>query len=378
MLLMLGGIVLVSVGCGNLLLCSCIVSLLPFLVLSLIAMTLLVWPLILLFGLLGAFFTRRRIADIVRDVALVPSGWISVPPVVVIAEDVSLWPYSVDVLIKLVTFLSSLHWPSDGCDLGPGGISYVELLILYELQAGERFQFEKAVPRCKRVDRSISVSAVPFGPGIDIRRSCRLLGAMLRALCVLLGGLGRFLLCDIGANHSRLRHIGWVQSGHGLTSRPRETSDILFLDELLFLFGYPPGSGCALLRGILLLRYCTSRFAHKLPTWSLPDSGGVAMLVRFGHGDGLLVRSDPSSSDPGRISDRSGVLRLGRKSVRLRRKTAVHEVFRAQLGGSFSAACLEEIEAWGFICGEDDDAGRRQLHDHLDSGGPVHDRTGIG
>ena len=28
--------------------------------------------------------------------------------------------------------------------------------------------------------------------------------------------------------------------------------------------------------------------------------------------------------------------------------------------------------------GEDDDAGRRQLHDHLDYGGPVHDRTGIG
>ena len=56
--------------------------------------------------------------------------------------------------------------------LGPGGISCVELLILYELWAGERFQFEKAVPRCQRVDRPISVSAVPFGPGIDIRRSC--------------------------------------------------------------------------------------------------------------------------------------------------------------------------------------------------------------
>ena len=28
--------------------------------------------------------------------------------------------------------------------------------------------------------------------------------------------------------------------------------------------------------------------------------------------------------------------------------------------------------------GEDDDAGGRQLHDHLDFGGPVHDRTGIG
>ena len=32
----------------------------------------------------------------------------------------------------------------------------------------------------------------------------------------------------------------------------------------------------------------------------------------------------------------------------------------------------------GVSFGEDDDAGRRQLHDHLDSGGPVHDRTGIG
>ena len=154
----------------------------------------------------------------------------------------------------MVTFLSSLHWSSDGGDLLPGGISYVELLILYELWAGERFKFEKAVPRCERVDRRISVSAVPFGPGIDIRRSCLLLGDMLHALCIFPGCLGRFLPCNIGANHSRLRHIGWVQFGHGLTSRPRETSDVRF-SELLFLFGYNPGSGCALLRGTLPLRY---------------------------------------------------------------------------------------------------------------------------
>ena len=186
--------------------------------------------------------------------------------------------------------------------LGPGGVSHVELLILCELWAGERLQFEKAVPRCRRVDRPISVSAVPFGPGIDIWRSCKLLGAMLRALCALLGGLGRFLPCAIGANHSRLRHIGWVKSGHGLTSRPRETSDIRFLDELLFLFGYLPRSGGALLRGTLPLRYCTSRFAHKVPTWGLPFPGGVALLV-----GGMLVRSDPSSPDCGRIGDRSGV-----------------------------------------------------------------------
>ena len=49
-----------------------------------------------------------------------------------------------------------------------------------------------------------------------------------------------------------------------VTSRPRETSGNRFLDELLFLFGYPPGSGGALLCGTLPLRYCTSRFAHKV------------------------------------------------------------------------------------------------------------------
>ena len=53
------------------------------------------------------------------------SGWVGVPPSAVTAEDVCLWPYSVGILVKLVTFLGSLHWPSAGSDLGPGGISYV-------------------------------------------------------------------------------------------------------------------------------------------------------------------------------------------------------------------------------------------------------------
>ena len=37
------------------------------------------------------------------------------------------------------------------------------------------------------------MSAVPFGPGIDIWRSCRFLGAIFRALRLLPGGLSRFL-----------------------------------------------------------------------------------------------------------------------------------------------------------------------------------------
>ena len=61
-------------------------------------------------------------------------------------------------------------------------------------------------------------------------------GAMIRALSGLPGGLGRFLPCRIGANHCRLRSIGWKRCGHGLTSRPLEASDAGFLDDLLFSF----------------------------------------------------------------------------------------------------------------------------------------------
>ena len=114
-------------------------------------------------------------------------------------------------------------------DLGVGGVSHVELLILYELWAGERLSLEKAYPRYLRSGRQISVSAVPFSPGIDIWRSCRFIGAMMRSLCLLPGGLGRFVTCSIGANHCGLRHIGWEKCGHGLTSRPRESASEPFL-----------------------------------------------------------------------------------------------------------------------------------------------------
>ena len=154
---------------------------------------------------------------------------------------------------KWVAFLGTLHWPAGNADLGVGSISYVELLILYELWAGERLSLEKAFPRYLRPGRQISVSAVPFAPGIDIWRSCRFLGTLMRSLCLLPGGLARFVLCSIGANHCRLRHIGWEKFGHGLTSRPRESASEPFLNELLGLFRCPPGSGCALLAGTLLL-----------------------------------------------------------------------------------------------------------------------------
>ena len=148
-------------------------------------------------------------------------------------DDVGFWPYSVGLLVKFCSFLSSLHWPSTVDDLGVGGVSFVELLLLYERWAGERLVLEMSVPKSRRLHRPISVSAVPDGPSTDIWRSCRFLGAMIRALSGLPGGLGRFLPCRIGANHCRLRSIGWERCGHGLTSRPLEASDAGFLDDLL-------------------------------------------------------------------------------------------------------------------------------------------------
>ena len=75
--------------------------------------------------------------------------------------------------------------------------------------------------------RPISVSAVLFGPGIDIWRSCRLIGALVRSLCTLPGGLGRFVPCGIGANHCRLRHIGWRSVDMALLLRPGNTHGCL-------------------------------------------------------------------------------------------------------------------------------------------------------
>ena len=105
-------------------------------------------------------------------------GW----PVIHVEEaDVAVWPYSAGMLVKLCAFLSSFHWPAVVGDLGVSGISHVELLILYERWASERLVLEPAVPWARRGSRPISVSAVPAGPSIDIWRSCRFLGSMLRA-----------------------------------------------------------------------------------------------------------------------------------------------------------------------------------------------------
>ena len=217
----------------------------------------------------GSAPKKRRVA--VRDRAHLPGppdllvgAWVAVAATPITCRDIDeVWPYSVGMLVMWVAFLHSLHWPADGCSLGVGGVSYVELLILYEIWAGERLELEKAVPRYRRPGRSISVSAVPSGPGTDIWRSCRFIGALFRGLRDLPFGLRRFVPCDTGADHCRLRHVGWERCGHGLTSRTRESASEDFLNRLLILFGYLGGSAAALLAGVLPLLYCSARLACR-------------------------------------------------------------------------------------------------------------------
>ena len=152
------------------------------------------------------------------------------------------------------------------------------------------------------------------------------------------GGLGRFVPCSIGANQCRLRHIGWEKCGHGFTSRPRESASELFLNELLGLFRYPPGSGRALLAGTLPLRYCAARFACRTTTWRLPVSGRVVDLVTACVG---VVREDivaggdqevhwVSGSGPGRTKQKNSCT-------------------PRWVCGSISSTCLEEVASCGIF-----------------------------
>ena len=79
-----------------------------------------------------------------------------------------------------------------------GGVSFVEMLILCELWAGERLVLEKAVHRYRRPGRPILVSAVLFGPGTDIWHSCRFIGALPGHCVVITAGFGSLVGRECG------------------------------------------------------------------------------------------------------------------------------------------------------------------------------------
>ena len=105
------------------------------------------------------------------------------------------------------------------------------LSLMYKVWAGERLIIEKPMV--------ISVSAAVICPGADIGRLCRFLSNLFQGLGGLPGGLGSFIPCGLGG----------------------EAAQVPVLDALLFLLGYPAGSGASLVAGDLLLRCRSGRIS---------------------------------------------------------------------------------------------------------------------
>ena len=161
------------------------------------------------------------------------SSWVQVDSGRITGADIAVWPYSVGILVKFTSFLN----PSGSADLGHFGISFWELLILFEQWAGHRLLSEKVTRSHVRAHRPILIPSVPVTEGIEIRHGCQYVSSLVRALSKLPGGLGRFLPCNLGSHMSRLRHLGWNQCSHGLSSRPLETCHHQCLKALCGGFG---------------------------------------------------------------------------------------------------------------------------------------------
>ena len=73
--------------------------------------------------------------------------------------DSAAWPYSVGILCRFTAFLGTLHWPVDTVDMGHFGVSYPEVLILFEQWAGHRLLSEKVTGPHARAGRPFSFSS---------------------------------------------------------------------------------------------------------------------------------------------------------------------------------------------------------------------------
>ena len=88
--------------------------------------------------------------------------------------DIAAWPYSVGILIRFTSFLNTLHWPK----FGHFGMSFWELLILFEQWAGQRLLSEKVTWPHVRANRPILIPSVPVTEGIEIRHGFQFLGCL--------------------------------------------------------------------------------------------------------------------------------------------------------------------------------------------------------
>ena len=132
---------------------------------------------------------------------------------------------------------------------------------------------EKVTRPCTRANRTVLIPSVHVSEGIEIRHGCQFLSSLVRALAKLHGGIARFLPGGLGSHLSRLKHLGWDQCSHGLTTRPLESCLCQCLKAVCGSLGYPRGSALELLDGTLLLRHCTTLFTMRFLPSSLPRGG---------------------------------------------------------------------------------------------------------
>ena len=113
--------------------------------------------------------------------------------------------------------------------------------------------------------------------------------------------------------------MGWGQCGHGLSSRPRESCDLSILTPLLDFFGYPAGAATELCSGTLKLRYSSSPFSRKFPSWPVSDLSNRTSVVGSGPGPSVhFPDRDPVMERPAkrfRITGKSSAVRRARVSV---------------------------------------------------------------
>ena len=105
--------------------------------------------------------------------------------------------------------------------------------------------------------------------------------------------------------------MGWGQCGHGLSSRPRESCDLHILTPLLHFFGYLVGAATELFSGTLKLRYSSTPFSKKFPSWPVPDLSSRYPVVGSGPGPSVHF----PDRDPVRNSQRNVFASLERAQL---------------------------------------------------------------
>ena len=69
------------------------------------------------------------------------------------------------------SFMATLHWPAGAEDMELFGVSFLEVLILFEQWTRHQLLSEKVTH--VRANRHISISSMTVSEGIEIRQGCQ-------------------------------------------------------------------------------------------------------------------------------------------------------------------------------------------------------------